>query len=226
MYINGQAHGTIHPYRITRDDLKVQIAVNFHPNPQNVLIIGIGNGHTLYAERYKEIKNIDVVEISHELIDVIYNTPEAQLVKDALESQKVNLITTDGRMYLNQTSKKYDLVMTSPIWPFNNYGSYLYSSEMFELVKSRLEDDGIFSVIYTAYTPSISAVQLSTFYSQFPFMITDDANFLHGSKTEFKVDKQRIAESYEMNKNWLTSEIPESKWSKKRKFNIKEPGHF
>ncbi|MDY6852226.1 MAG: hypothetical protein SV487_09180, partial [Thermodesulfobacteriota bacterium] len=206
LYINSQAHGSLTPYKYNRDDLKAAIAVNLHPRPRNVLLIGLGNGRTLTAmERYREIKHIDVVEISRELVPALRNRTGLPWLHRALNSPKVNIILQDGRMFLNRTTKKYDLVLTAPIFAFNAYGGYLYSKQMLELIRNHLTESGVFVLLNDSLTPEMRFIQMKTFKSVFPFFILDNSNYLHGSSRPLSPDMKRIDESWTLNKDWLVA---------------------
>lgn len=204
--INGQNHGGLQPYTFQRDDLKIAIAINLNPAPITAMLIGLGNARTLAAlEKYDEIERIDVVEISRELVPALLAQDDIPWVHEALRSPKVNLIYDDGRAFLNKTDKRYDIIASAPIFAYNAYGGYLYSREMLELVRSRLNPNGIFVLLNDSLVPTMRFIQMRTFASVFPHFILDSGNYLHGSPDPIVIDFDRIAQSYERNRRWLTT---------------------
>lgn len=204
--INGQNHGGLQPFMFQRDDLKIAIAVNLNPSPKTAVLIGLGNARTLAAlEKYEEIERIDVVEISRELIPALLAQDDIPWVHEALQSPKVNLIYDDGRAFLNKTEQRYDIIASAPIFAYNAYGGYLYSREMLELVRSRLNPSGIFVLLNDSLVPTMRFIQMRTFASVFPHFILDSGNYLHGSPDPIAVDFARIERSYALNQHWLTT---------------------
>jgi len=205
--INGQNHGVIRPFKSTRDDIKISIAMNLHPNPKKALLIGLGNANTLVAlEKYGEIKQIDVVEISRELIPALHQQEGIPWVHHALHSQKVNIVHDDGRAFLNKSRDRYDIIAMAPIFSFNSYGGYLYSKEMFELVKAHLGQNGVFIILNDSLVAQMRFIQMKTFASVFEYFFLDSGNYLHGSKDPFTLNLRRINASYKLNHQWFKNQ--------------------
>ncbi|MFK7959748.1 MAG: fused MFS/spermidine synthase [Phycisphaerales bacterium] len=207
--INGQTQGAIWPFRLSRDDAKASLAVNLHPDPERVMLVGLGNGRTLAAfERYAEIDRIDVVEISRELpilLGRIGEIDRAAWLKRALESPKTNIIPDDGRMFLNRTDERYDIIATAAIFSHNAYGGYLYSREFLEVVRDSLTEDGIFVMLNDALVPTMRFTLIQTFKEVFPHFVLDTGNYLYGSMRPLEFDRDRVTESWNQNRQWLAA---------------------
>jgi Spermine/spermidine synthase domain len=75
--------------------------------PKDVLVIGAGNGNDVAAALAAGAEHVDAVEIDPQLQDL-----GAQYHPDQpYEDPRVTRITNDGRAYLEQTDKTYDLII-------------------------------------------------------------------------------------------------------------------
>jgi predicted membrane-bound spermidine synthase len=123
-----------------------------HPDPKEVLVIGLGSGITAgAATRYDEVKRIDAVEI------------EAAVARGALQfardhgdvlpdpgrrpphpgHPKLRLLIQDARQHCAVTPSRYDVVISEPSNPWMSGPSHLFTLEHFRNLKRVLKDDGI-----------------------------------------------------------------------------------
>lgn len=90
-----------------------------HPNPQNVLIIGGGDGGTSREVlRHNTIKRVVMVEIDRMVIDACKKHMPS--LSCALQDPRLDLIIDDGVRYVADTDETFDLVIvdsTDPIGP-------------------------------------------------------------------------------------------------------------
>ena len=107
---------------------------------EHLKILILGNGSGTYAtqcERYFENLDITGVEIDQKITDLAIEYFE--LPKD------VDVVTYDGRAYLNAIDDVYDVIMVDAYQditiPFQ-----MSSVEFFELVKNHLKEDGVMVV--------------------------------------------------------------------------------
>lgn len=107
------------------------------------LVIGLGTGTTTGTMAAYPWKHIDVVEISPSIVDAARRYFSG-VNRGALDDERVTLTLADGRNFLLLSEERYDLIgmeLTS-IWFAG--ASSLYSREFYQLVRSRLREDGIF----------------------------------------------------------------------------------
>ncbi len=127
------------------------IGVLLHNNPEDVFLLGMGSGVTGgVLSTHKEIKNIELLEISKEVIEA------ADLFKeynyDILHNKKVRIINADGREYLRLNPKKrYDIIISEPSNPWMAGVANLFTVQYFEEVKSHLKENGLFVQWFQAY---------------------------------------------------------------------------
>lgn len=122
----------------------VHFAMLSHPSPENVLIIGGGDGGILReVYKHKSVKAVDFVELDEDVVK--FSREHLPEVSDgSFDDKRTNLIFDDGRKFVSQKKNCYDVIimdMTDPFGP----SEMLYTVEYFELVKNALRDDnGIF----------------------------------------------------------------------------------
>ena len=115
-----------------------------HKNPQNVLIIGGGDG-CLVREilKYKTVEKVDLVEIDKTIINIskkYFN----KLNKGSLNNKKVNIHIEEGSKYIDNLNEKYDVIFIDVTDPQgNNSNVLLYKDTFFKKIKKLLSKKGI-----------------------------------------------------------------------------------
>lgn len=141
-----------------------------HPNPQKVLVIGLGSGITLGAVEQHPIEKVDVVEIEAAIVEAASFFQEAN--HRALEDKRLRMVVGDGRHFLLRENEKYDVISSEPsnLWVKGN--ADLFTREYFELARNRLAERGIFlQWVHAQYLDSKSLkTVIATFQSVFPQM--------------------------------------------------------
>lgn len=190
VYINGLGQ-SMFPYNrdISHFTLGAVPAL-IHPNPQDIGIVGLGSACTLYtAGGRPETKSLDCFE-------VIVNQPQAlskyaKRSKDStaiaiLNDKRVNLILQDGRYYLKQNTKLYDILEADALRPKSSYSGNLYSVEYFKLLKSRLKKGGF------AITWQPTARIKNGFSEVFPYVYELNGFMIIGANEPFEFDDKTI----------------------------------
>ena len=104
-----------------------------HPDPQNVLIVGLGMGTTWKAVALHEPKNVRVVEIEGAVVDAAA----------FIGNQPRDVVVADARTYLQATDQLYDVITSDPIHPWVRGGGDLYTQEYFESCRAKLTPGGV-----------------------------------------------------------------------------------
>ncbi|MCX5807359.1 MAG: methyltransferase [Proteobacteria bacterium] len=120
-----------------------------HPLPENILIIGAGAGGIINELlKYPSVKNIDYVERDPMLLTVIriFSTP---LTQRELNNPLVNLYYIDGKRFLTEMAKKYDMIFLGLPPPYTLQTNRFFTKEFFAAAKARLNDNGIFTITLT-----------------------------------------------------------------------------
>ena len=163
-----------------------------HPNPVDIGIVGLGSACTLYnAGGRPETQTLDCFE-------VIVNQPDAvrEYVKRSKDSsalrimndKRVKLILQDGRYYLHQNPKLYDILEADALRPKSSYSGNLYSIEYFKLLKSRLKKGGM------AITWGATGRIRNGFAEVFPYIYEIDGFMIIGSDQPIEFDETKILE--------------------------------
>lgn len=139
-----------------------------HPNPREVLVIGLGSGVTAASALVHPIAQLDVVEISPEVVDASqYFAAEN---RKAVDDPRTRLVLGDGRSHLLLSTGKYDVIISEPSNPWMAGVAALFTREFFAAARERLAPDGI--ICQWAHTYDISDDDLrsivATFLSVFP----------------------------------------------------------
>lgn len=114
---------------------------------KNTLLIGgAGYSYPKYYISHYEDKNMDVVEIDGKITEIAKEYFYLdKLINDYNldENNRLNLITEDGRTYLNQNEKKYDAILNDA-FSGNSPAKTLTTIEAVKKIKNSLNDNGLY----------------------------------------------------------------------------------
>jgi len=127
------------------------------PPFEDVMIIGAGSGNDVAGALAADAKHIDAVEIEPVLNEIGRRDHPNRPYSDA----RVTIHLDDGRSFVRNTRKKYDLIvyaLVDSLVLHSGYSSlrlesFLFTKQAFEEIKARLKPDGIF-VMYNWYRRS------------------------------------------------------------------------
>jgi spermidine synthase len=145
------------------------LPVLLHADPQDLCVIGLGSGVTVASALATGlVHHADVVEISPEVVEA-----SAFFSKEnggVLRTPGVHLIVGDGRSHLQQTKRRYDVIVSEPSNPWMAGVAALFTREFFAAARARLTHDGV--ICQWAHTYDMSDGDLRsivrTFGSVFP----------------------------------------------------------
>jgi spermidine synthase len=197
LQINGKVDASTRRRDMPTQILTAHLPLLFHPQPEKVLLIGLGSGLTLGSIEQHEVKEIDTVEISSGVVEAAKLFQK--VTHNALADPRLNLIIGDGRNHLLLMEKKYDVIISEPsnLW-IAGMGS-LFSRDYYKLVKKRLNEDGLICQWVHAYllSPGTFRSLLNTFSQAFPhssfWEISAGGDYLLiGSQRTLRVDLPRL----------------------------------
>lgn len=121
--------------------MSAHIPLLLHPHPKDVLVIGLASGVTAGAVAQHPVDHIDVVEIEPAMVraSAFFANENRNVLKDA----RVHLAIADGRNFLLNASRRYDVIISEPSNPWIRGLATLFTQEYFELAASRLTPEGI-----------------------------------------------------------------------------------
>jgi len=123
------------------------------PPYQDVLIIGAGTGNDVASALFNGAEHIDAIEIDPVILEIGLRYHPAK----PYQNPKVSLYKSDGRVFLNQTKKKYDLIIysltdslikVSPVAQLR-LENYLYTKESLRQASQLLKENG--SLVFYRY---------------------------------------------------------------------------
>lgn len=146
------------------------VGLMLHPDPKDVLVIGLASGTTAGSALQHPIERLTTVEIEEAVVeasrqfDFVNNKP--------LEDPRSTLIVNDGRNYLLVTPKQYDVIVSEPSNPWMSGPSNLFTQEFFRIVRRKLKDDGLFVQWVQMYSmsPDNMRALIATVRSVFPYI--------------------------------------------------------
>ncbi|KAL1921303.1 uncharacterized protein VTP21DRAFT_11019 [Calcarisporiella thermophila] len=131
-----------------RDEFSYQemithLAMNSHPNPKKVLVIGGGDGGVLReVVKHECVEEVVLCEIDEAVIRVSKKYLPHMAV--GFQHPKVKIHVGDGFAYLRDMVDTFDVIITDSSDPVGPAES-LFSAEFFQLIKNSLREGGIVS---------------------------------------------------------------------------------
>ncbi|HZP33684.1 MAG TPA: fused MFS/spermidine synthase [Candidatus Acidoferrales bacterium] len=138
-----------------------------NPNVRNALVIG-GGAYSVPKALLRELPTarVDVVDIEPSLFSL------AQQYFKVSETAQLHSYVEDGRRFLRNTNKKYDLIFSDVYYSFFSVPPHFGTREFFELAKDRLSPNGILIVNMigdlSRRKPSLILSEIRTFETVFP----------------------------------------------------------
>jgi hypothetical protein len=134
------------PYVLSQDGKR--------PPIKDVLIIGAGSGNDVSAALWAGAEHVDAVEID----PLIYELGERHHPDKPYEDDRVKVHLNDGRNFLKESDRKYDLIvyaLVDSLILHSGYSSirlenYLFTQQAMADVRARLKEGGVF-VMYNFF---------------------------------------------------------------------------
>lgn len=183
VYLNGRSQSWI-PYGSIHSMLGALPAL-IHPNPKEIAIIGLGSGDTVFhvggRPETAEITCIEIVGPQLSTLDLLASRQDYPALLSILEDKRIRYVISDGRVYIMQHGRKYDIIEADALHPESAYAGNLYSEEYFKLIRDHLNPGGL------AVTWSPTGRVYDTFVKVFPYVLSFDV-VLIGSNEPINLD--------------------------------------
>jgi len=112
-----------------------------HPNPENVLVIGGGDGGTVReVVKHKCVKNVDMVEIDEDVVKI--SKKYLPTMSCELDNPKVHLYFQDGVEWVKDKEKVYDVIIIDSTDPIS-IGEGLFTQEFYSNCLKALKPKGV-----------------------------------------------------------------------------------
>lgn len=158
--VNGLPHQAILPLPKLRTDDPFYLMpyTHLHATPQDVLIVGAGNGNDVAVALSEGVGHVDAVEID----PVLLENGELRHPERPYQDPRVTAYVDDGRAFLERTQRRYDLILFAlpdSLTLVTGQGSlrlesYLFTREAMTAVRDHLKPGGVFSM-YNFYRPFV-----------------------------------------------------------------------
>ncbi|MFU8771129.1 MAG: fused MFS/spermidine synthase [Anaerolineales bacterium] len=130
-----------------------------HQQPRRVLLIGGGMRGVLSEIIKHPVEQVDYVELDEVLTAAAraFISPETQR---ALADERVELIHSDGRLFVKSAGHKYDLIIVDAPDPATAVLNRYYTQEFFRQAQALLEADGVL-VVGVSSTPDLRGTAIA-----------------------------------------------------------------
>ncbi|MBZ4687227.1 MAG: spermidine synthase [Clostridia bacterium] len=119
------------------------VALNTHPNPENVLVIGGGDGGTIREiVKHPKVKKATLVEIDEGVVKASKKyLPELAC---GFDDPKAEVIIDDGIKFVKESTAQFDVILIDSTDPVGA-AEGLFSANFYKSVHNALKEDGIFA---------------------------------------------------------------------------------
>jgi spermidine synthase len=125
----------------------VHPAMVMHHDPKTIMVMGGGEGSVLRELcRYSGVEEIVMVDIDGTVVEMCReHLPEWH--RGSFEDSRVDLLHMDARQYLEETDRKFDIIVSDLTEPAEEGPSkLLFTREFYNMVKTKLKPGGILAV--------------------------------------------------------------------------------
>jgi spermidine synthase len=166
------------------------------PEIRDVLIIGLGGGHTAGSILQHPGTRVHVVELSEAVLGGVHQF--SGINYDVMAHPNLSVRVGDGRNYLLTTRERFDMITSDTIQPWDAGSTNLYSAEYYRLVLNALKPGGIMAQWIGPQDDYQYKTMVRTFLSVFPEVtLWLTADLLIGSREPIALDLARTAGRFE-----------------------------
>ncbi len=192
LIIDGEHHastaGSMVGYHRTFGTLGIAV----HPDPRQVLVVGLGGGATAGAASILPNTRTTVVELLPPVVRAARWFEVAN--RGLLDNPNVDFRIADGRYFLKTTRERFDVITADLLLPYQAGAASLYSADYYALAKAALKPGGIMVQWIPPDTEFQYRLMLRSFLSVFPHVtFWLDGGIVIGSDTPLRLDPGAFA---------------------------------
>jgi predicted membrane-bound spermidine synthase len=186
-----------------KSDMQTQVMIGqlpmlYHPNPDKILVVGMGSGVTAGSVLTHNPRVVDCAELSPAVIEAAEYF--SRFNHQVLDDPRLKIIPRDARNLLLTSQERYDVIISQPSNPWISGQSSLFSLEWYRLVKQHLKPGGIFLQWAPSYLTSTKSLKIivHTMQSVFPHLSAwssgsiGDMIFLAKKGSKLRVDYKKF----------------------------------
>jgi spermidine synthase len=170
-----------------------------HPDPERAMAVGLGIGATPYGmSRDPRLGHLDVVEICGGEIDLLHVLADRGAVEmeRLFSDPRVDIHVGDGRKFLLSSKERFDVLTVDVVRPQAAFSGNLYSVEFYELLRSRLDADGLVSQWQATPRVLNSATEVFPHVLRFTVPSYDGSQFMVASQKPITFDRAAVLERF------------------------------
>ena len=123
------------------DEMITHVPMAVHPNVQDVLVIGAGDGGVVRElARYESIRRIDLVEMDEQVLDACRRYLPGNACR--LDDDRVHIYFDNALRFIRRKHAQYDLIIVDSTDPFGPSEGY-FTREFYGICYNSLREDGI-----------------------------------------------------------------------------------
>ena len=123
------------------DEMITHVPMAVHPNVQDVLVIGAGDGGVVRElARYESIRRIDLVEMDEQVLDACRRYLPGNACR--LDDDRVHIYFDNALRFIRRKHAQYDLIIVDSTNPFGPSEGY-FTREFYGICYNALREDGI-----------------------------------------------------------------------------------
>ena len=123
------------------DEMITHVPMAVHPNVQDVLVIGAGDGGVVRVlARYESIRRIDLVEMDEQVLDACRRYLPGNACR--LDDDRVHIYFDNALRFIRRKHAQYDLIIVDSTDPFGPSEGY-FTREFYGICYNALREDGI-----------------------------------------------------------------------------------
>ena len=123
------------------DEMITHVPMAVHPNVQDVLVIGAGDGGVVRElARYESIRRIDLVEMDEQVLDACRRYMPGNACR--LDDDRVHIYFDNALRFIRRKHARYDLIIVDSTDPFGPSEGY-FTREFYGICYNALREDGI-----------------------------------------------------------------------------------
>jgi spermidine synthase len=151
LFLNGNIQfSSLDEYRY--HEALVHPAMSLASKHEDILVLGGGDGLAIREIlKYNGVDNITLVDLDPAMTSFCSTQPLIKaLNKNSLKNKKVSIINQDAYKYLENTKKKFDVIIVDLPDPNNESLNKLYSNLFYRLIYNHMTEGGMVSIQSTS----------------------------------------------------------------------------